>query len=236
MMDILYYDCLGSTNDEAKKRAYEGAPHLFTVAAKAQTGGRGRLGRSFLSPVGGTYFSVVLRPSLPRANYGVITPICAVAVHRALYRLTGVLTDIKWVNDLLLDGKKLCGILCEASTDKNGEPFAVLGIGINTGNEPLPREIADIAISLPIADPLTVIRAVLEELASFDKEVETGEWLLYYRRYAPFLGSDVVLIEQEKKTPARAIDIDAQGGLVVVLKNGEQKTFYGSEISLRKNQ
>ena len=236
MMDVLYYDCLGSTNDEAKKQAFEGAPHLFTVAAKAQTGGRGRLGRSFLSPEGGTYFSVVLRPNIKREDYGVITPVCAVAVHRALYRLTGVLVDIKWVNDLLLNGKKLCGILCEASSDKNGVPFAVLGIGINTGSAPLPLEIADIATNLPVADRLALIRAVLTELSLLEKEIETGAWRSYYRRYASFLGSEVMLIEQAGQTKARALDIDERGGLVVMLENGERKTFYGSEISLRKNQ
>lgn len=235
-MNIVYYDSLASTNDEAKKRGFEGAPHLFCVAAHTQTEGRGRLGRRFLSPTGGTYFSVVLRPTVPRADYGVITPICAVAVHRALVKITGVAPDIKWVNDLLLDGKKLCGILSEASTDKNGNPFVVLGIGINTGGGPLPSEIADIATVLPVADKHALIAAILEELSLLDTAFLKGNWRPYYRRYATFLGHDVTLTDKQGTTCARAVDIDERGGLVVALANGTVTTLYGGEISLRQNK
>lgn len=234
-MDIVYYKSLVSTNDEAKKRAYEGAPHLFTVVADTQTGGRGRLGRSFLSPVGGTYLSVVLRPSIPRAAYGAITPMCAVAVHRALQK-SNVCTEIKWVNDLLFEGKKLCGILCEASDDREGKPFAVLGIGINTGDAPLPPEIADIATHCPVPDRQGLIEAILSELSGLDEAFVTGEWRDDYRRYASFLGSDVWLTEKDLTVRARALDIDAYGGLVVKMENGVVKTLYGGEISLRKNR
>jgi len=235
-MNIVYYDSLASTNDEAKKRGFVGAPHLFCVAAATQTAGRGRLGRRFLSPTGGTYFSVVLRPTLPRADYGVITPICAVAVHRALVRITGIAPEIKWVNDLLLDEKKLCGILSEATSDQNGDPFVVLGIGINTGRGPLPLEIADIATALPVDDKNALITAVLEELSLLDDAFLTGEWCDYYRRYAAFLGHRVTLTDAKGSQCVNALDIDGRGGLVVELADGTVTTLYGGEISLRQNK
>lgn len=235
-MNIVYYDSLASTNDEARKRGFEGAPHLFCVVADTQTEGRGRLGRRFLSPTGGTYFSVVLRPTIPRADYGAITPICAVAVHRALVRLTGVAPEIKWVNDLLLDGKKLCGILSESSIDKNGDPFVVVGVGINTGNEPLPSEIAAIAAVLPVADKNALIAAALEELSSLDTAFSTGNWQPYYRRYAAFLGHNVTLTDKEGAKCACALDIDGRGGLVVAFADGTVTTLCGGEISLRQSK
>ena len=140
-MELHVYETLPSTNRTAHEAAQSGAQEFYTVIAKEQTAGRGRLSRSFHSPLGGTYFSTVLRPTVPIAQYGTITPVAAVAVHRALHALTGVRTEIKWINDLLLDGRKVCGILAESGTDLAGKPFVVLGIGINTADVDFPPEL-----------------------------------------------------------------------------------------------
>ncbi|MBQ9802690.1 MAG: biotin--[Clostridia bacterium] len=233
-MEIQYFESLPSTNETAKAAAMQGASHLFTVVASRQTAGRGRMGRSFASPTGGTYFSTVLRPRIPRSAYGVITPFCAVAVHRAVRELAGVTLDIKWVNDLLHDGKKVCGILAEAGTDRSGVPFVVLGIGINTGHAPLPPELREIAASLPFDDREALVRHILAHLARLDEELERGTWQTYYRANASCLGARVQVIAHGISKVATALDVDVTGGLLVAYDDGTTETLTGGEISLRR--
>ena len=139
--NIIYYETLGSTNDEAKKLAADGRPEGTVVISGAQTSGRGRLGKSWSSPASrGLYMSVVLRPQAPDVMK--ITVMAAVAVSRALD------ADIKWPNDIFINGKKVCGILCEAVCRQNGEIDAVIiGVGINTWDEnfSIPDDLKDIA-------------------------------------------------------------------------------------------
>ncbi len=232
-MEIHYFDHLVSTNETAKAAAMAGAAPFYTVVAKRQSGGVGRMGRSFSSPEGGTYFSTVLRPKLAREKFGAITPFCAVAVHRAIAELTGVSLDIKWINDLLLNGKKVCGILAVAGEDQKGEPFVVLGIGINTGRGNLPPELADIATHLPYDDVEGLIKRILFWLQNFEDEIREGGWVEYYRAHASCLGSAVTVIKGENRASATALDIDADGGLLVTYENDIQEVLRGGEISLR---
>jgi len=235
-MKIEYYEHLASTNDVARAAALAGAEPFYTVVAKSQSGGVGRMGRRFVSPRGGTYFSTVLRPTLPREKFGAITPFTAVAVHRAIAELTGVSLDIKWINDLLLDGKKVCGILATSGIDQKGTPFVVLGIGINTGSENLPSELRDIATTLPYHDVRGLVERILHHLATFEAEILEGTWLSYYRANAACLGSNVRVIKGESESVARALDIDAEGGLLVAYADGTREVLSGGEISLRLTQ
>lgn len=232
-MEIVYYESLGSTNETAKAAARAGADAFYTVAAGMQTAGRGRMERRFLSPVGGTYFSTVLRPSFDRAYYGAITPFAALAVWRAVNELCGISLDIKWVNDLLLQGKKVCGILAEAGEDQNGKPFVVLGIGINTGSEALPAELADIATNLPYGDPKLMIERILFYLGSFEAEIKADAWLPAYRARLACLGKRVLVIKRESAKPALVLDVAPLGGLAVCYDDGTKETLTGGEISLR---
>lgn len=234
-MQLTVFDTLPSTNDTAREAAMAGAPHLYTVLAKSQSAGRGRQGRSFLSPVGGTYFSVVLRPTLPPARYGAITPAAAVAVSRALRALAGVRTDIKWVNDLLLDGKKLAGLLATSGVDKNGAPFVVLGVGINTGGS-VPAEIADIATAIRYPHPEALARAAVAALADPKNDPAGSAWLAYYRENAPFLGTLVTVKEGGTARVARALDILSCGALLVEEADGRKTALAGDEITLRPAQ
>lgn len=191
------------------------------------------MGRSFHSPVGGTYFSTVLRPALAPAQYGAITPFAALAVWRAVRAVTGRALTVKWVNDLLLEGKKVCGILAESGVDKNGAPFVVLGIGINTGNAPLPPSLADIAVQLPYSDPHRLVRQILRELADFEAEIKDCRWQTAYRSLCPWLGTHVIVIKNGVSTPAVALDILEDGKLLVSYGDGAQEALAGGEISLR---
>ena len=148
---IEYHDSIDSTNNRAKALAAQGAPHGTLVCAIAQTGGRGRFGRVFHSPEGsGIYISFVLRPKMPAERAVMLTSMTAVAVARAIEQLADVQVQIKWVNDLFIDGKKTCGILCEAGMDfESGQlEYAVVGIGVNVGKMTFPEELADIATSV----------------------------------------------------------------------------------------
>lgn len=232
-MKIEYFEELVSTNDMAKAAAREGAPALYTVVADRQTGGRGRLGRSFLSPLGGTYFSTLLRPALARTEYGIITPYAALAVHRAVKDLMDLSLEIKWINDLLLGGKKVCGILAESGEDREGKPFVILGIGINTGSAPLPPELAEIATSVPFADREGLITRILFYLSQMDREIASGAWLEEYRQALCMLGKPILVIKGEEKKSAVALDVSAEGGLLVRYPDGKQELLTGGEISIR---
>lgn len=235
-MELRVYESLPSTNRTAHEAALQGAKEFYTVVAKQQTAGRGRLTRSFHSPVGGTYFSTVLRPTLPLTHFGRITPVAAVAVHRALFALTGVKTEIKWVNDLLLCGKKVCGILAESGTDKDGKPFVILGIGINTANVSFPTELQRQATFIPYQDPIALVQAILKELFAYEQTIKTGGWLAYYRSHCAFLGEDVMIIKDDHIRHGTALDILEDGALRVRFTDGTVEELRGGEISLRSAQ
>ena len=235
-MELHVYETLPSTNRTAHEAAQSGAQEFYTVIAKEQTAGRGRLSRSFHSPLGGTYFSTVMRPTVPIAQDGTITPVAAVAVHRAVYALTGVCTEIKWINDLLLDGKKVCGILAESGVDQKGEPFVILGVGVTTADVLFPTELQGQAAFIPYQDPIALVQAILSELAAYEQTIRNGGWLDYYRSHCCFLGKSVTVIGRDQVRSAIALDILADGALRVDFGNGEQEELRGGEISIRSAQ
>ncbi|MBQ3482611.1 MAG: biotin--[Clostridia bacterium] len=235
-MEIRFFETLPSTNRTAAEAAREGAVAFFTVWAKTQTAGRGRLDRSFHSPVGGTYFSTVLRPSLPRAQYTALTPFAALAVRRALSELTGVQADIKWVNDLYVNGKKICGILAEAGEDKEGAPFVILGIGINTGKDLLPPEIADIAANVPFDAPRALIERILTHLKGAEAAICEESWIAEYRAHCLWRGERVAVKTADAVCMARMLEVEPDGALFVEWENGARERLYGGEISLRSAQ
>ncbi|MEW6776847.1 MAG: biotin--[acetyl-CoA-carboxylase] ligase, partial [Bdellovibrionota bacterium] len=150
--EIHSFDHTDSTSSQAARLADEGAPHGTLVIAEQQTKGRGRLGRSWASPPGtGLYFSLVLRPKIELHRAPQLTLLAATAVASAIERTANLSPQIKWPNDLLLDGKKFCGILTELSGDPDRVRHVILGIGVNVGTKKFPKEIAPLATSLRLA-------------------------------------------------------------------------------------
>jgi BirA family biotin operon repressor/biotin-[acetyl-CoA-carboxylase] ligase len=147
-VQVFCYKDIESTNRKAKELSVQGVETPFVVVAATQNAGRGRLGRVFESPEGGVYFSLVLSGK-DIVNPDLVTTSASLAVSRAMERLTGIKTDIKWVNDLYFNGKKVCGILCESFT-ANGKRFSVIGVGINLSTENFPDEIKNVAASLGV--------------------------------------------------------------------------------------
>ncbi|HKY27431.1 MAG TPA: biotin--[acetyl-CoA-carboxylase] ligase [Pyrinomonadaceae bacterium] len=168
---ILHFDSLPSTNLEAMKRAADGVSEGLVIVADEQTAGRGRLGRHWSSPKGaGLYFSIVLRPQVDAGTWPLITFAAALAVHDALFRCCNLRTDIKWPNDIIVNGRKLCGILAE-TVESGARASIVLGIGVNLTATSFPPELRETATSIQSAtdavpNPEAILHAILEAFQS----------------------------------------------------------------------
>ncbi len=232
-----------STNTLLKQQ-YATAPHGFTVLAQEQTAGRGRLGRAFCSPKGGLYMSILLRVQLPLSQLHLITLAAAVSVCQAIEQLCDIRPGIKWVNDILLGDKKLCGILTEASIEgeTGAVDFAVLGIGVNLALAPsLPPEIQQIACALNqyCSQPprrAALAAAILEHTeANLNLLLQNtpAALLCAYRRRLCMLEKRIQVLGGSSPYEAIAKDIDANGHLMVLLPNGTVRTLTSGEVSIR---
>ena len=234
------HERLDSTNIRAKALAAAGAPHGFLVAADSQSAGRGRLGRSFFSPEhSGVYMTLILRPVCSPEKASLITSLAAVAAARAVEKLSGADVKIKWVNDLYIGGKKICGILSEAGfgMEAGQLDYVAVGIGVNVRKMEFPPELREIAGSIgnetgavPERNELTA--GILNELEALWDQLETGEFLEESRRRSNVIGRDVLVIQNGRQYPARALDIDGQGRLVVRTAEGTTALGFG-EVSLK---
>ncbi len=236
------FDSIGSTNTYAKELAAQGAPHGTVIVADHQTGGRGRMGRSFHSPEGqGIYLSVLLRPACKPEALMHLTCAAAVAMCSAVEAACGITPGIKWTNDLVVGRRKLGGILTELSVDtKTGlVSYAVVGVGINCSQSAgdFPPEIARIATSLRQetgrdvdrnALAAAMVRALLT-MALFSKEAMLDS----YRKNCITLGQPVSIVRGDELRYGTALDIDSDGGLVVRLSDGAVHTVSSGEVSVR---
>lgn len=225
---------LASTNDRAKALAESGADGI-AVIADSQTNGRGRLGRSFFSPSGGLYMSVVVRPEMDASECGRITAYAAVAAARAVESLCGAEVKIKWVNDLYVGGKKICGILTEGGFGmESGElSYAVVGIGINAAGREFPLEIADRATSIENEcgappDRCRLAAAVLDGLYAL-RTGELGGFIEEYRARSCVVGRRVV-VNGEYEATAVGIGDDCS---LLLDRGGETMRFSAGEVSLK---
>lgn len=241
-LDLRVFDEIDSTNLEAKRLAMTGLSRCAVIADR-QTAGRGRLGRSFYSPPGcGIYTSLLLRPRPDQlADVTLLTTAAGVAVCRALEKAAGVQAEIKWVNDLYLNGKKICGILTEGVTDFESGMIEsiVIGYGVNFRDDAhLPEELRPIVGSVFGAEPPTVTRsalaaAMLAELLPLAEDLSSRSFLPEYRRRSMLLGREIVFSRAGGRFAAVAEGIDDNGGLVVRLPDGSRETLRSGEVSVR---
>ena len=231
---------LDSTNTRAKLLAAQGAPHGYLVCADSQVSGRGRLGRSFFSPAhSGVYITYVLRPKLAAERAVMITSMAAVAVARAIEKLADVDVKIKWVNDLYINDRKACGILCEASMDFETAQleYVVLGIGVNVAKTTFPPELKDIATSIEnecgeAVSRSRLIAEISNQLNALYGQLESGEFMRESRARSNVIDRDVTVIRGDERYRAHVVDIDGQGRLVVRMPQGISRLGAG-EISLK---
>lgn len=225
-----------STNSLAKELALKGEKEGTVVIANRQSGGRGRVGRSFFSPDGkGIYMSVILKPEAE--NILMITSFAAVAVSRAVRKVCGVETGIKWVNDIYLNGKKLCGILAEGVYLGERLECVVLGIGINVKKVAFPEDISDIATSVENetgeeVDKEELEKQLMDELEELYKNYSDGKFLDENRGLSCVIGNEIRVICGNDEYLAKAVGIDDKGGLIIE-QRGTEKTLYSGEISIR---
>ena len=223
-----------STNSLAKKLSLKGEKEGAVIFADRQTGGRGRMGRSFFSPDGkGIYMSVILKPENPL----LVTSFASVAVLRAIKKICDADVKIKWVNDLYLNGKKICGILTEGVYQGEALKYAVLGIGINVKRTDFPDEIADIATSIENETDEEISigelkNQLIKELDNLYKTYTDGEFLKESRIASNVIGREIRVIKGNEQFSAKAVGIDEKGGLVIN-RNGEKSVIYSGEISIR---
>ena len=238
------YESISSTNTVLKGMAAEGAPEGLCLIAGEQTAGRGRMGRSFYSPAdSGLYMSLLLRPQIPAAEAVRITACAAVAVADAIEALSGVETQIKWVNDVLIGGKKVCGILTEAALDcESGQlHYAVLGIGINTAVPAgdFPPELRGIAGAVFRAQKPPELRcrlaaAVLDRFMDYYADPGGKACFDGYKRRSLVLGKEInILMPGREPEPAAALDLDEDFGLLVRLPDGSVRKLNSGEVSVR---
>lgn len=242
--DTLYwYETIDSTNNQAKTLAKDGAPHGTVLVAREQTGGRGRMGRSFLSPTGGVYLSVILRPACTPDKLMHLTCATAVAGCRAVEQACGISPDIKWTNDLVVGKKKLGGILTELALNGNGVvDYAIVGIGINCCQQAkdFPEEIRELATSVQaITDnacsPAKLAASLIESLMEMDKGLlsEKAEIMDVYRKKCITLGKEISVVRGESVRYGTALDLDEDGGLLVRFSDGSEKIVTSGEVSVR---
>ena len=235
------YPVLSSTNETARLLGASGAPSGRVILAERQTAGRGRLGRSFYSPDGsGIYMSVLLRPRFPVEYASRITTFAAVAAARAVERVAGIDVSLKWVNDLFVGKRKLCGILAESALDADGGglSYVVLGIGINVLHTALPEELSEIATSIEDAcgrriDRNELVGALLTELLPLlSGEIPDG-YMDEYRARNLVLSREVTVVSGGECFSAFVKEIKDDGSLVVTLPDGSEKRIVAGDVSVR---
>ena len=240
-----WVDQTGSTNDDLKVLARQGAPHGTVLIADRQSGGHGRMGRAFHSPGGvGIYFSILLRPDCQPGQLMHLTCATAVAMCDAVEQAASFRPGIKWTNDLVCGKHKLGGILTELGLSAKGSvDYAIIGIGINCcqRKSDLPQEIRDIAASLSMVtgrdiDRAAVAAAMMDTLAAMDRNLlrSKAEILDRYRKDCITIGQEISLLRVgEAVRHGKAIDMDDDGCLIVAFEDGHRETVSSGEVSVR---
>ena len=220
---IYYFQEIGSTMDAARELTKRGAGEGTIVIAEAQTHGRGRLSREWLSPEGGIYFTLILRPKISPAYASRINLMAAVAVAATIRKLFGLKAELKWPNDVLIEGRKVCGILAEMDAETDVINFVNLGIGINA-NTSVPR-FEKMATSLKDALGKEISRkaflsALLLEIKRRQALLMEEDLLEEWKKLSVTLNKDVKVIAPGEVIVGRAIDVDTTGALIIMDMNG----------------
>jgi BirA family biotin operon repressor/biotin-[acetyl-CoA-carboxylase] ligase len=243
--DIRVFEETTSTNDVIEKLARDGVKEGAVVFAEAQTGGRGRLGRKWLSPPRqGLWFSVLLRPALRPQEATQLTIASATALRRAIKTVTGRLPEIKWPNDLLLDGKKVVGILTEMSAEVDCVRYVILGIGVDVNQDAaeFPADLRRIATSLKLAAGRKISRAelaveMLRELDADYARIGAGKFSQLADEWetgCATLGKNVSVQMGARKIRGCAEALDDDGALLVRTEHGHLERITGGDVTLDK--
>lgn len=242
--NIIHFDTIDSTNNKAKELASLGEVEGTTIISEEQTMGRGRLGRTWISPkYKGIWMSIILRPNISPQDASKITQIGAAAVLKAIRDLE-LEAFIKWPNDIVLNKKKVCGILTEMSAEIDKINYLVVGIGINVNIDEyeFPKELKNMATSLKSISHKKIDRKNLVSniLNNFEKLYDElicknsiDDTIQICKDYSVLLGKEVKIIKNNEEIIAKAIDVNKDGNLVVKYESGETDNIISGEVSIR---
>jgi len=239
--DIAYFGELDSTNRKAKEMAAEGAPEGTLVVAEEQSRGRGRIGRSWYSPAReGIYMSLILRPKLPPNEAPKITLVTGVSVAEALLAVTPLQPAIKWPNDILVNGRKICGILTETSTEMDAIDFVVVGVGMNVNTPEFPDELNEIGTSIYLEtgkafDRVTLLQEFLHQFEQLYFTFLKSGFESIGKRWGELsilMGKDVTVQMIDRSCSGRVLKLDRDGALIIRSENGELEKIYSGDIHI----
>lgn len=240
---VIYLAETDSTNNQAKRLAEEGTVHGTLVVAEQQSAGKGRRGRSWSSPPGtGIFMSLVLKPELKPECASMVTLVAALSVSRALEEVTGLKPMIKWPNDLVLNKKKVTGILTEMSAEPGKIQYIVVGIGINVNMTEFPAELKDMATSLRLEAGRQISREELtaaflkcfeEDFEQYEKTSDLSLLLEEYNKRLINRGNEVRILDPAGEYSGKALGINEKGGLMVERENRHIEVITSGEVSVR---
>lgn len=229
--NIHHFSHVDTTMDPARELARGGCPHFTVVVAEQQSAGRGRLNRSWHSATGGLYFTIVLRRQIPPA----LSPrlnLCASLVLAEILRSDyDIPARVKWPNDVLVDGRKIAGILAEMEAEADRVSYVTIGVGVNVNNDPTPAQPGAVSMRQISGNPVSRKQLLAAFLDRFEARLESESMESVISRWKSLsitIGRKVKIVTQQGETEGRAIDVDAHGSLILELADGTRQTiFYG---------
>ncbi len=233
-MKIIHYDTINSTMDIAKSIAQKGKTGI--VIAETQTKGRGRLKREWCSQNGGIYFTAILKPNISPMKIQLLNLAAGVAVAKAIRKTFGLNANLKWPNDVLINGKKVCGILSEIDAESDIVNFMNLGVGINVNND-IPIENGAVSIKKLLGKSVSrkgIFKRVTENIRESELSMNIENMLSQWRDLSSTLDSYVRVVTHRKIIEGKAIDIDSNGALLVRTGNGIERVIAGDCIHVRR--
>lgn len=237
---LFVFESIDSTNECAKTLAEAGCEEGTVIVSEVQTAGKGRLGRTWTSDAGkNLLFSIVLRPKMKAEQAGLLSMLAAVATSTAIEATTNITTVCKWPNDLLLNGKKCCGILLESSLTPTSVNYAIVGIGLNVNQTQFDNELETRATSLKLTtekeiDRTGLLKNIFEHIDRYYAMIQTNNWdtvLNEWRQRATMFGKEITLLQSDQQIHGIARDINSDGGLILETSSGMQ-TYYAGEVTL----
>lgn len=241
--NVIILDTVDSTNTYLKSLARQGTHEGTMVIAEEQTAGRGRLGRTWDSQKSKNLtFSLLLKPTVNHEHFGVISLLVGVAVARALHSTTSLPVECKWPNDVLISGKKVCGILCEMVSNANQSLSIIVGIGINVNQTEFPGEIRETASSLSLEagmlfDRVNVLQKVLEEIEYWYiqfQENKSDEIIQEWKKHSTMIGSIISIRQNENIMTGIFTDVSNDGALMLEC-NGSMHRILAGDVSVVKS-
>jgi BirA family biotin operon repressor/biotin-[acetyl-CoA-carboxylase] ligase len=229
--NIHYFDEVDSTMDIARELARKQCPHFTVVIAGRQKKGRGRMKRSWLSSEGGLYFTIVVRPKIPPALSSRVNFAASMILAQTLRKMFNINAMVKWPNDVLVDGKKISGILSEMEAEIDRVSFISIGLGINVNNDPTPYEPMATSLKKILGKEvprMKVLKAFLDHFEDAVNDAEFDNVVSEWKRYTETLNRHVRIVTAHEVSEGLAVDVDDNGALILKLADGSvKKIIYG---------